>query len=89
MPTVSLPQGLESARKRLPELVTGAEREGRTTVITRRGKPAAALVPLSVLDSNRKREAAAARSLLTLAGTGKGLWGRDSRRMLTDLRDEW
>jgi hypothetical protein len=29
------------------------------------------------------------KSLLALAGSGRGLWGRDSRKTLRKLRDEW
>jgi prevent-host-death family protein len=83
--------GVESARSRLPELVTAAERDGRTTVISRRGRPAAALVPLSAISPPRSASRAAATALLALAdaAAGKGLWGRDSRAQLADLRAEW
>lgn len=89
MNTVAEHVGVESARARLPELVTAAERDQRTTVISRRGRPAAALVPLSAVVPQQALGPAAAAALLSLAGSGKGLWGDDSRRTLADLREEW
>jgi prevent-host-death family protein len=38
-------KGAEEARNQLPELLDAAA-EGRSTIITRRGRPIAALVPL-------------------------------------------
>ena len=74
--------GTEEARKRFAELIERAERGG-VSLITRRGKVAAAIVPAG--------RAAATRgvNLTGLRGTGKGLWGRSVRRYLGRLRDEW
>lgn len=78
-----LRKGAEEARNQLPDLLTAAQR-GRRTIITRHGRPVAALVPMEALDGNEPQ-----RSLLPLAGSGRGLWGRDSRATLRKLRDEW
>jgi prevent-host-death family protein len=78
-----LRRGAEEARNQLPELLTAAQR-GRQTIITRHGRPVALLTPISA-----GGEATAQRSLLPLAGTGRGLYGRDSRETLRRLRDEW
>ncbi len=76
-------KGAEEARNQLPDLLAAAQR-GRRTIITRHGQPVAALVPMDALETSDKQ-----RSLLPLAGTGRGLWGRDSRATLRRLRDEW
>ncbi len=75
-------KGVEEARKTLPAILDAAA-QGRVTIITRHGNPVAAVVPAG--------DAAAARpaSLLALAGSGKGLWGRDSSKTVSRLRDEW
>lgn len=75
-------KGTQEARAQLPALLADAER-GRITIITKRGRPIAALVPIAQVAAHSQR------SLLTLAGTGVGLWGKDSSRRLARLRDEW
>lgn len=76
-------KGVEHARSQFPALLAEAER-GRSTIITRHGRSIAAIVPV-------ERAAADARQkpLTNLAGSGKGLWGKDSTRALRRLRDEW
>jgi len=76
-------KGAEEARNQLPELLQAAER-GHSTVITRHGRPIAALVPLS-----KYRTGAPQLPLSPLKGSGRGLWGKDSRRMIRELREEW
>lgn len=76
-------KGAEEARNQLPQLLEDAA-GGRATVITRRGRPVAALVPLKAYRGFSKQ-----RSLLDLEGSGRGLWGRNSGETLTKLRDEW
>lgn len=76
-------KGAEEARNQLPELLEAAEK-GRSTVITRHGRPVAALVPV-----NEYRPAASQQPLSPLKGSGRGLWGRDSSRAIRKLRDEW
>ena len=78
-----LRRGAEEARNQLPELLTAAQ-QGRQTIITRHGRPVAVLTPVSA-----SGEASSQRSLLSLTGSGRGLYGRDSRVTLRRLRDEW
>ena len=75
-------KGVEEARQQLPAILAAAV-EGRTTIITRHGRAVAAVVP--VADAKKARPA----SLQSLAGTGRGLWGRDSGKTISKLRDEW
>ncbi len=76
-------KGVEEARSQLPRLLTSAEK-GEVTIITRHGRPVAALVPMAVYGGALRQ-----RSLLPLAGSGFGLWGKDSAETLRQLRDEW
>jgi antitoxin (DNA-binding transcriptional repressor) of toxin-antitoxin stability system len=78
----STSKGAEQARQQLPAILAEAAL-GRTTLITRHGRTVAAVVPASAVN------AAKPASLLALAGTGKGLWGKDSTRAIDRLRDEW
>lgn len=75
--------GVEQARRHLPALLVEATK-GRSTVITRHGKSVAAIVPVDQLAGLK-----AQRSLLSVAGSGKGLWGNKSSRTIADLRGEW
>lgn len=43
-----------NAKAHLPELITDAERDGRETVIERRGRPVARIAPLEVPVRSRK-----------------------------------
>lgn len=74
--------GAEQARQRLPAILADAA-SGRTTIITRRGREIAAVVPIA---SARVPSQIA---LGSLAGTGRGLWGKRSGQAITRLRDEW
>ena len=76
-------KGVEEARNQLPRLIEAAE-AGNATVITKRGRAIAALVPLDSYSAAPRQ-----RSLLALAGTGPKLWGRNSGRTIAELRDEW
>jgi prevent-host-death family protein len=75
-------KGAEEARNQLPDLLEAAE-NGLSTVITRHGRPVAALVPIETFESIARQK-----SILPLRGSGRGLWGKDSRRTLRDLREE-
>jgi len=75
--------GIEDTRKHLPALVEDAHR-GRATLITKRGKPYAALVPVAALARARHGP-----DIRALRGSGKGLWGRSSTTTLEKLRAEW
>jgi prevent-host-death family protein len=76
-------KGAEEARSQLPDLLAAAEK-GRSTIITRHGRPVAALIPIDAYDAAEQQQ-----SLLPLAGSGRGLWSKDSTRALRKLRDEW
>jgi prevent-host-death family protein len=78
-----LHKGSEEARNELPTLLEVAE-GGQSTIITRRGRPVAALVPIAHLRSMERQK-----SLLSLKGSGRGLWGKDSGGTLKKLREEW
>ena len=78
-----LRKGAEEARHELPQLLIAAQ-QGRQTIITRHGRPVAILAPIP-----EHPEASTQRSLLPLAGSGRGLYARDSRGMLRRLSDEW
>jgi prevent-host-death family protein len=75
-------KGAEEARNQLPDLLAAAEK-GRSTIITRHGRPVAALVPIGRHDA-----VAGQQPLMPVAGSGRGLWKGDSRT-LRKLRDEW
>ena len=75
-------KGVEEARQQLPAILADAV-AGRTTIITRHGRAVAAVVPAA--DAKKTRPA----SLQSLAGTGRGRWGRDSGKTIGKLRDEW
>lgn len=75
-------RGAEEARQQLPAILDAAA-AGRTTLITRRGREIAAVVPAAAVKSLKPA------SLLALAGSGAGLWGKDSSKAIADLRDEW
>lgn len=75
--------GAEEARAHLPELLERAH-GGTPTLVTRHGKPYAAVVPVP-----ESRSAKKGLSFLSLKGSGAGLWGKESTRMVAALRDEW
>jgi prevent-host-death family protein len=76
-------KGAEEARNQLPHLLEAAE-NGRSTVITRRGRPVAALVPIDDYVAVARQE-----PLTPLAGSGRALWGGNSPGTIRKLRDEW
>jgi prevent-host-death family protein len=76
-------KGAEEARNQLPHLLEAAE-SGQATLITKRGRPVAALVPV-----DRFLAAAPQAPLTPVAGSGRGLWGKASARTIRRLRDEW
>lgn len=75
--------GAEDARKQLPALLNAAI-QGRTTIITKHGRAVAAVVPADSIASAKKQS-----PITIIAGTGKGLWGKDSSKAVAKLRDEW
>jgi prevent-host-death family protein len=76
-------KGTEEARNQMPALLKAAEK-GTSTIITRHGRPIAAIVPLEQFAAGGEQK-----PLLPLKGTGRGLWGRSSVRTIRALRDEW
>jgi len=76
-------RGSEDARNELPSLIEAAE-GGHATIITRRGRPVAALVPVEAYRRSHRQQ-----SLLALEGSGRGQWGKNSTRTIGKLRDEW
>jgi prevent-host-death family protein len=76
-------KGAEEARNQMPALLEAAEK-GTSTIITRHGRPVAALVPLDHFSEKPRQK-----PLLAVKGTGRGLWGKSSTRTIRSLRDEW
>ena len=76
-------RGVEEARSQLPQLLDKAA-GGEATVITRHGKPVAALVPLDTYGGPGRQQ-----SIIPLVATGGGLWGGDGAKAVRKLRDEW
>jgi len=74
--------GAEEARQHLPRLLDEASR-GEITIVTKWGKPCAAIVPIDALPTSEDAE-----SIIDLAGTGRGMYG-DVEEYLRGLRDEW
>ena len=79
--------GLEQARIQFPHIIANAH-AGIASIITKHGKPYAAIVPLQDLEAART-ESEPAPGLLALRGTGRGLWGTDVGQTVSELRDEW
>lgn len=75
--------GAEAARKNLPAILDRAAK-GETTVVTRRGRAVAVVGPVEPVPQRPR-----AQSLLSLRGTGKGLWGKDPAATLSRGRNEW
>ncbi len=75
-------KGVEQARQQLPTILAAAL-AGRTTFITRHGRQVAAVVPAASVKQLSPV------SLLTIAGSGAGLWGPQSSKTIQKLRDEW
>ena len=76
-------KGAEEARNQLPDLLNAAEK-GRSTILTRHGRPVAALVPIEEYGAAIRQQ-----PLMPMEGSGRGLWGKSSARTIRRLRDEW
>ena len=72
---------IEGARKQFPSVVERAS-QGKATLITRQGKPYAALVPPSQAQARRGE------TFFSLRGSGNGLYGNVAR-YIDALRREW
>ena len=79
--------GLEQARIQLPSIVANAH-AGTPSIITRHGKPYAAVVPIDDLQKLRGNTGKAS-GVLALRGTGRGLWRGGVGKTIDKLRDEW
>lgn len=75
-------KGAEQARQHLPAILADAA-AGHATIITRRGHEVAAVVPIAAARLPKPMP------LTGLAGTGRGLWGKQSAQTIARLRDEW
>ncbi|MEO5669235.1 MAG: hypothetical protein ABIR26_00965, partial [Ramlibacter sp.] len=64
----------------LAELAHG----GQGSLLTKHGKPYAAIVAPEVLLRSRRKP-----SFLALRGSGKGIWGKSAARLIAGLRNEW
>ena len=79
--------GLEQARIQLPMIVAEAH-AGVRSIITKHGKPYAAIVPIEDIQKS-PTDADLASGILALRGTGRGLWGPHVGQAVSELRDEW
>lgn len=73
----------EEARAHFSKLLNDAEK-GTATIITRHGRPVAAVVPIAEYTRTPRQQ-----PLLDLQGTGRGLWGKDSVQTIRALKEEW
>ena len=76
-------KGVQEARQELPALVEAAHR-GSGTIITKHGKPYAAIVPVNEALSKSRGV-----TVTQLRGTGKKIWKRDAGGEVSRMRDEW
>ena len=73
----------EEVRNEFSDLLTAAE-NGRSTIITKHGRPVAALIPIDAYRASLRQQ-----PLTPVAGSGHGFWGKNSTRAHRSLRDEW
>lgn len=73
--------GVEEARTKLSNILRAANHQGAITIVTKRGKPYAAVVPVW----QALREAP---SLAALCGSANGCFG-DAGAFVHTMRDEW
>ena len=74
--------GIEQARMQL-HAITAKAHAGVSSVITKHGKPYAAVVPIQYLHQNKRSS-----GILALRATGKGLWGKSPSKAIAALRGE-
>ena len=72
---------MDEARTKLPELLRAANHEGAITIVTKRGEPYAAIVPVAQALPQAPR-------LSTLRGSANGCFG-DAASFVSALRDKW
>ena len=73
--------GVEEARTKLPHILRAAHHEGAITIVTKRGKPYAAVVPVW-------QALPEAPGLSALRGSANGCFG-DAGTFVRTMRDEW
>ena len=73
--------GVDEARTKLPEILRAANDEGTVTIVTKRGDPYAAVVPVWLALREAPR-------LSDLRGSANGCFG-DAGAFVSALRDEW
>jgi prevent-host-death family protein len=73
----------EEVRNQFSDLLAAAEK-GRSTIVTKHGRPVAALIPIEAYRAPLHQQ-----PLTPVAGSGRGLWTRNSTRAHRNLRDEW
>ena len=73
----------EEVRYQFSDLLAAAEK-GRSTIITKYGRPVAALIPIEAYRASLRQQ-----PLTPVAGSGRGLWGKNSTRAHRNLREEW
>ena len=73
--------GVNEARKDLPEILKAAYQHGAVTIVTNRGVPYAAVVPVA-------QAVQQAAKFTELRGSAKGCYG-DAATYVEALRDEW
>jgi len=75
--------GLDEGRSSLPKLAALAH-AGHSSLLTKHGKPYAAIVAPDVLLKARRKP-----GFVALRGTGRGLWGTSVTGHIAQLREEW
>ena len=73
--------GVEEARKTLPEILSRAHHDGTVTIVTKRGVPYAAIVPVS-------QTMRGAPKLTALRGSARGCYG-EAGEYVARMREEW
>ena len=73
--------GVDEARTKLPEILRAANDEGAITIVTKRGEPYAAVVPVAQALPEAPR-------ISTLRGSANGCYG-DAGSFVSAMRDEW
>lgn len=84
--SVNATYSVEQARIQLPAIIANAH-AGVASIITRHGKQYAAVV--SVQEFQKLHAVEVATGLLTLRGTGRGLWDAQAGQTIAEWRDEW
>ncbi len=74
--------GAEEAKQKLPGLIDRAERDGTVTIVSKRGVPRAAIVPISHVSES------AAPMFTSLRASARGCYG-DVSEYIEELRREW